>query len=196
MNFEYQWTDKGKGNYAIRKIGSKTKKQAGKEIERLDKQTASTHHILRIEPKYAYEVIKINKILQTITFIYVESGTKQRSIRQYLSKTDLDGILQNIEGYKNKEIIIELSAPKMPRNEATRIKKEGNVKLRNRMIKMFGKEKCDKIITLAIERNEKETALNEIIKKEKNEIKKWKKGLTRLFLKSLGKNMNIPILIQ
>jgi uncharacterized protein YdiU (UPF0061 family) len=107
----------------------------------------------------------------------MESGTKKRSVRQYLSKTDLDSILQNIETHKNREIIIELSAPKMPRNERNRIEKEGGIKLKNSMIKIFGKEKYHKILTLAIERNEKETALKEILKKAKNEIKKVEKRI-------------------
>jgi nitrogen regulatory protein PII-like uncharacterized protein len=113
MTFNYKWTNKENGNYAIRRKGN----NAGKEIVRTNaKQTANAYFFLFVDENdlesTANLYLIINPILKTITYEYVYRGTEKISLSKYLTKKDIEKVLNNIEEYKNKTIKIETSSSK------------------------------------------------------------------------------------
>jgi hypothetical protein len=105
MKFDYEITGSETGNYVIRKKGN----EAGKKIERKGKETTDTHFFLNIPDNTdnLWNLKKVNDILQTITYEYVYEGTTEKASRKDLTKKDIENILNDIENYKGKTIIIK-----------------------------------------------------------------------------------------
>jgi hypothetical protein len=127
--FKYEWSDRENGNYAIRRKDTKSK-PAGKEIELKNKQTSDTHLFISInenDTDTMYNRIKINKILETVNFEYVYTGSNKKPLSKYLTKKDIDKLFTNIEGYKNKTVRIEIPFSK----EKGALKKKFEINIKN-----------------------------------------------------------------
>jgi hypothetical protein len=175
MDFRFHWTTQNEGTYAIRKRdagkrGEKDFKEAGKEIERKERnQTSKTHFFLNID-NGLWEVAKINRILKTITYNYVYKGTDRKALRRYLTKSDIETILNNITDYENKTIGIEITPPKKERKEKREEKKKMLESLMKHY-KEYGVIRTEKIFDLVIQRNNKSKELKERKKEADAEIK-------------------------
>jgi hypothetical protein len=184
MDFAYKWVKKQRANYAIAKRNTGNK-QAGKEIERKDRQTPQAHFFLLIDKdKYLLEIAKTNNILQTITYEYQYKGTGEKAIRQYLTKEDIDKVLRNIDKMKGKKITIEITPPAKKRKYRS-VKTEKAA--RKELIKRYGKEEYKKIIGLCNEIEEERKA----IKKLNMEIEKIEKEIRDRNEKILEKKKEI-----
>jgi len=128
MDFEYRWTNKAGGRYAIRKTDAGKKgtgdfQQAGKEIERIKEgQTSKTHFFLAVADDFLPELFMTNRILKTVTYEYVYEGTGKKAVRRYLSKRDFEKIFDNIKAYENGTAEIPIAPPKKNRKETEREK--------------------------------------------------------------------------
>ena len=123
MTFNYKWTNKENGNFAIRRKGN----EAGKEIVgKNNNQTADAYFFLFVDKEdtdSSYNLYgKINPILKTITYEYVNKGTEKKSLSKYLTKKDIEKVLNNIEEYENKTIRIKTSSSKEREKEESRMK--------------------------------------------------------------------------
>jgi hypothetical protein len=124
MTFNYKWSIKEEGNYAIRKREAKGK-EAGKEIEPKNRQTSDTHFFILGDKKDVdtmYNLYKINNILKTITYEYVYRGTDKKSTTKYLTKKDIEDVIKNIETYKGKTIKIETADSKVIQQKINKIR--------------------------------------------------------------------------
>jgi hypothetical protein len=187
MTFDFVWTIKNRGKYAIRKTGV----QAGKEIERKDKQSSSTHYFLNVKNEDLWKVNSINNKLKTITFNFVYEGTKEKSIRQYLSKKDIENIIQNIDTLKGQTITIELEPPKEARDYKQankRIIKSGIEKMKETLIQKFGDKKTTDIFEMMTNRIKIEEEIQAFRRTKKKEIDKINEKLILLFGEEIVKN--------
>ena len=176
MSFKYKWSDREKGNYAIRRKDTNTK-PAGKEIEPKQKQTSETHFFLFIDTNDENNMYdfyaNINPILKTIKYEYVYKETGNNALTRYLTKEDIDDVLQNIQEYRNKTITIKIPIPFSKYDKAQKQKKEHNKKYKKLLTDSIGYQNYEKILNLlniSISKQEE-------VKKKQREIKKLKKDL-------------------
>jgi hypothetical protein len=181
MVFNYQWTDKATGNYAIRKRDTKDKKAIG-EIEPKRDQTINTHFFLYIDNEDTdtrYNIYRINAILKTITCKYVYRGTNKKSLTHYITQKQIEKIFAKIEQLKDQTITIWTTPPKIDRNEKVKTDR----KIAKNMIvfleETYGAENTKKLIALINERKEKERELIQTAKRIKKEITSIDKEIYR-----------------
>jgi hypothetical protein len=108
MVFNYEWSNRENGNFAIRKRSVRGI-EAGKRIEPKENQTSDTHFFIFVNNNLETmsNLYRINKILETIEYDYRQRGTDKKSGTPYLTKKDIENVLNNIDQYKNKTIKIE-----------------------------------------------------------------------------------------
>jgi hypothetical protein len=127
MVFNYEWSDSKNGNFAIRKRSTRGI-EAGKEIEIKKNQTSTTHFFILVDKDSIISMsnlYRINQILKTIEYDYRQKGTDKKSGTKYLTKEDIEDVLNNIDQYKNKTIKIETASSRAI--ERDKIKKEKDV---------------------------------------------------------------------
>jgi nitrogen regulatory protein PII-like uncharacterized protein len=195
MIFRFQWSDSKSGNFAIRRKDT-IEKKAGQEIERKNRQTTKTHFFLLIDEKdkdNLYLFYRANATLKTITYEYVYKGTNRKALNRYLTKDDIENVLQNIEKYKDKTITIQITPPKEERSEKRETKKDTYKRINNSLKKKFDKTKLEKAKKLTTERNTK----IKTVKKLKQEIAKTEKGILEtereIFLTLFGEKLSDKI---
>jgi hypothetical protein len=186
MDFAFHWTNQKDGKYAIQKRdtgkrGEKDFKEAGKEIERKEKQTSKTHFFLTIDDGL-WDLAKINRILKTITYNYVYKGTNRKAIRQYLKKSDMEKVLNNITDYENKTIDIQITLPIAEQTEGYK-EKQNKIKSNTGKIieickTIYGETKAEKLFELVIQRGDKNKELKKRKKEASAEIKKMTERIT------------------
>jgi hypothetical protein len=186
MDFSFHWTNQKDGNYAIQKrdIGKRGENnfiEAGKAIERKEKQTSKTHYFLTID-NGLWEMSKINRILKTITYNYVYKGTNRKAIRQYLKKTDIEKVLNNITEYENKTIKINITPPIAEQIDGYK-ERQNKIKSNTEKIieickKIYGETKAEKLFGLVIQRGDKNKELKKRKKEASAEIKKTIERIT------------------
>jgi hypothetical protein len=179
MDFAFHWTNQKDGKHAIQKRdtgkrGQNDFREGGKEIERKGNQTSKTHFFLNIDDGL-WEVAKINRILKTITYNYVYKGTNKKAIRHYLTKTDIETILNNITDYENKTIEIQVNPPD---REQTEKLKEAIKTLVSQYEEIYGEEKIKKLYELVIQRENKKKELEKQEKEANAEIRKITERIT------------------
>jgi len=187
MVFNYKWTDKKNGNFAIRRKGN----NAGKEIVgKNSNQTADAYFFLFVDKEdtdSSYNLYgKINPILKTITYEYVNKGTEKKSLSKYLTKKDIEKVLTNIEEYKNKTIKIETSFSKELEKEK-KLRKPLYKKFEYVLTNTYGEGIYEKMLNLLKNNIKKENELNKKqrgaetrIKEINREIQKIKNEITEL----------------
>jgi hypothetical protein len=181
MIFNYKWTTKEEGNYAIRKRETK-EREAGKEIEPKNKQTSDTHFFIWVD-KTDFDTIrnmrKINDILKTITYEYVYRGTDKKSITKYLTKKDIENVIENIEAYKEQTITIEKTPPKKDRNEELKTHRRRLKEVKDYLDTTGGERNRKRLFELVARRKEKERELKERIKQLKKELLQTEKDISK-----------------
>jgi hypothetical protein len=186
MDFKFHWTNQKEGKYAIQKRdtgkrGEKDFKEAGKEIERKDKQTSKTHFFLTIDDGL-WDVAKINRILKTITYNYVYKGTGKKALRRYLTKSDIETILNNITDYENKTIDIKITLPIAEQIEGYKEKQNEIKSKAEKIIEVckiiYGEAKVEKLFELVIQRGDKNKELKKRKKEANAEIKETIEKIT------------------
>jgi len=101
----------------LEKIAELRKNQSLEKMKRID-ELESTHYFLDIEEKYQGKILETNKILKKAQIDFIKSdGSDEDSIRQYLSKADIDHILKDIESVGKKGWIKEINNPKQNENK-------------------------------------------------------------------------------
>jgi hypothetical protein len=175
MIFNYKWTTKEEGNYAIRKREAKGQ-PAGKEIEPKSKQTSATHFFIWVD-KDDFDTIrsirKINEILKTITYEYVYRGkTEKKSSTKYLTKKDIEAVLENVEAYKGKKIKIKTADSKIIQRGNERFWNAAVKEKKESMGKRFGEQKFEKALKLLQGSVEKENEIKKETREAEKEIKK------------------------
>jgi vacuolar-type H+-ATPase subunit I/STV1 len=181
MSFNYKWTTKEEGNYAIRKREARGR-EAGKEIEPKGRQTSETHFFIwadRNDYDTMRNIQKINEILKTITYEYVYKGTKNKSSTKYLTKTDIDDVIKNIEEYKGTTIPIEKTKPKKDRNEESKTHRRRLKEVKDYLDNTGGERNRIRLFELVAKRKEKEGELKEKIKQLKKELLQTEKDITK-----------------
>jgi len=121
MVFNYKWSDKEHGNFAIKKRNSK-----GIRIERKrNQQTKDSHYFIFVNENDTDSMINayqgLNKILETIHFDYRERGTNKKSGTPFLKKEHIENVLNNIEQYENETITIETPFSKTIQKEKMKL---------------------------------------------------------------------------
>jgi len=123
MVFKYKWSDKENGNFAIRKRSAKGI-EAGKKIEPKKNQTSDTHFFILVDKndiESMSNIFRINKILETIKYDYRQRGTNKKSGTPYLTKKNIEDVLNNIDKYKNQTIKIETAFSKALQQEKKKL---------------------------------------------------------------------------
>jgi hypothetical protein len=180
MDFAFHWTTQNEGKYSIQKRdtgkkGEKDFKEAGKEIERKQtNQTSGTHFFLNIDDGL-WHLAKVNRILKTITYNYVYKETGKKALRRYLTKSDIETILNNITDYENKTIDIKINPPKIEQEE-----KKKALEMLMKHYKEYGVIRTEKIFDLVIRRGNKNKELKERQKETKAEIKELTEKIKRI----------------
>ena len=181
MTFNYKWTTKANANYAIRRKGNK----AGKEIEAKNaKQTADAYFFLFVDKNDTESTDnfyrKIKPILNTITYEYVYRGTDKKSLSKYLTKKDIEKVLNNIEEYKNKTIRIETSFSKEIEKEKNKLRKPIYKKYENFLTTIYGEGIYENIIKQLKKNIEKDNELKEKQREAETRIKEINREILKI----------------
>jgi hypothetical protein len=195
MLFNYKWTTKEEGNYAIRKREAKGR-EAGKEIEPKNRQASDTHFFIWVDKNDTdtmYNLYKINTILKTITYEYVYRGIGKKSTTKYLTKKDIENVIENIEAYKGKTIRIETAFSKVIQQKKEKLLnamiKKIKEKYENQKIdetkkdtkeKKYGFQNIEKVFKLLQVNIEKENELKKETKEAGIQIKKLNKEIQKI----------------
>jgi hypothetical protein len=151
MVFRYKWSDKKNGNFAIRKRGGKGN-EAGKKLEPKRNQTSDTHFFILVDENdidSMYNALHgINRILETIEYDYRQRGTDKKSGAPYLTKKDIEDVLNNIEQYggENKTKIIETAFSKLLQQEKMKLENKSFKKRKALLVDVYGEGIFDRMI--------------------------------------------------
>ena len=184
MVFNYKWSDSKQGNYAIRRKDTKDR-PAGKEIEPKHRQTSDTHFFIWVDKndvESMYSLYKINPILKTITYDYISRGTDKKSLTRYLTKNDIDKVLEkiinNTGDYKN--IQIETSFSKEVQRVKNKLERELLKKNKPLLQESFGVLTYEKMLNLLKKSIIKEQELTKKKREAETKIKGLKKEIKKI----------------
>jgi hypothetical protein len=182
MVFNYKWSDRENGNFAIRKRSVKGI-EAGKKIERKGKQTSDTHFFILVDEKDDESMFnafyKINKILETIQYDYRQRGTDEKSNNPYLTKKDIENVLNNINKYENGTITIETAFSKKIQQERMKIVNKHLKKWKEIFEYSFGYQHYKSLMNMLISSIKKEQELKKKQLEAKKRIKELQKDLLK-----------------
>jgi hypothetical protein len=175
MVFNYKWSDKENGNFAIKKRNSK-----GIRIEKVrNQQTSDSYYFILVDvndKESMYNALRgLNIILDTITFDYRQKETDKKSGTPFLKKESIENVLNNIEQYKNKTITIETASSKAIQQIKNRYYKNWKEIYED----SFGNNQYKSIIDMLISNNIKKQELKNKQLETKKQIKKLQNDLLK-----------------
>jgi len=178
MVFNYKWSDKKNGNFAIKKRNSK-----GIRIElKRNQQTEDTHYFILVEndTESMYNAMRgLNIILETINFDYRQKGTNKKSGNPYLTKKDIENIIVNIDQYRNKTITIEITPPNESSKKIKKIIDENSKTIKGQIQLLYGYPQYKSILNMLIKNIKKKQELKEKQLETEKQIKELKKDLLK-----------------
>jgi hypothetical protein len=176
MVFRYKWSDRENGNFAIRKRTAKGI-EAGKKIEPKRNQTSDTHFFILVDKNdidSMYNALHgINRILETIKYEYRQRGTDKKSGTPYLTKKDIEGVLNNIDQYRgeSKTKVIETAFSKLLQQERIKLENKSFKKRKALLVGVYGEGIFDRIIYFLRTNIRKDQELKKKQDQAKKEIK-------------------------
>jgi len=184
MVFKYKWSDREKGNFAIRKRSVKGI-EAGKKIEPKKNQTSDTHFFILVDKNDVdsmYNALHgINVILENVEYDYREKETNKKSGNAYLTKKDIEDVLNNIDQYKNgkKTKTIETAFSKSLQQKKIKLEKGYLKKWRNIFQVSYGFPQYRSIMNMLITSITKKQELKKKQLETETQIKELKKDLLK-----------------